>query len=133
MTGSRVVRGLTGVYNADGGFRGEVAYAIGKVRGTAHCALCDLTHRGLHQRPEWGALVATLPVPFTTVHLNERADEVAAASEGRTPCVIAHTDTGPVVVLGPEELEQVGTSVLRFDQILRDALDAAGLLLPQSE
>jgi hypothetical protein len=133
MTDSRVVRRLTGVYNTDGGIRGEVAYAIGKARGTARCALCDLTQRGLQQRPEWAALVATMPVPFETVHLNERDEAVTAASEGRTPCVLAHTDAGPELVLGPEDLEQVGVSVLRFDQVLHDALDKAGLVLPRDD
>ena len=35
---------LVGVYHADGGLLGELRYAYGKVRGTAHCSLCDITH-----------------------------------------------------------------------------------------
>ena len=31
-------------YHADGGPIGEVRYIIGKLLGTAHCALCDITH-----------------------------------------------------------------------------------------
>lgn len=132
MAGARKVRRLTGVYNADGGVRGELAYAIGKARGTTHCALTDLTHLGRRRRPEWDALVATLGVPFETVHLNEREPEIAEASDGHTPCVLAHTGTGLVMLLGPDDLERIGTSVLRFDQTMREAADAEALVLPLS-
>ena len=63
---------LTGAYHADGGLRGELAYAIGRIRGTAHCALCEVTHRGLRPKREWTSLAADLGVPFDLVHLNER-------------------------------------------------------------
>ncbi|MGW0662291.1 hypothetical protein [Streptodolium elevatio] len=132
MAGARTVQRLTGVCDADGGFRGELAYAIGRARGTAHCALSDLTHAGRRRRPEWDALLATLGVPFDVVYLNERDDAVAAASEGRVPCVLAHTDTGIVVLLGPDDLAAIGTSVLRFDQTMREAADAEALVLPLS-
>ncbi|WP_436774691.1 hypothetical protein [Yinghuangia sp. YIM S09857] len=132
MAGARTVRRLTGVCAADGGIRGELAFALGKARGTAHCALSDLTHAGRRRRPEWDALVATMGVPFEVVHLNERDEAVAAASEGRTPCVLAHTDSGIVVLLGPEDLAAIGTSVLRFDQTIREAADAEALVLPLS-
>ncbi|WTW93514.1 hypothetical protein OG216_09065 [Streptomycetaceae bacterium NBC_01309] len=132
MAGARTVRRLTGVCDADGGFRGELAYAIGKARGTAHCALSDLTHTGRRRRPDWDALLATLGVPFDVVHLNERDEAVVAASKGRTPCVLAHTDTGIVMLLGPDYLAAIGTNVLRFDQTMREAADAEALLLPLS-
>lgn len=34
---------LIGVYDARGSLLGEVAYLWGKVRGTRHCSLCDIT------------------------------------------------------------------------------------------
>ena len=46
------VNRLVGVYDADGGLLGEAAYVWGKVRGTRHCALCDITHRRVRRRPE---------------------------------------------------------------------------------
>src|SRR5918997_1904740 len=93
-TTTGVIQGLVGVYHADGGLRGELAYLIGKVRGTAECALCDVTHHALGRKREWRAMVGELGVPFDLVHLNERTPEVRAASEGRTPCVLARTGAG---------------------------------------
>lgn len=124
------IRRMTGVYHTDGGLRGELAYAIGKIRGTAHCALCDITHRGLRTKPAWTALVADIPVPFGLVHLNERTPQVAAASDGHTPCVLAHTDDGLVRLLGPEDLDRLAGDVTRFATALRAAAGRAGLHLP---
>jgi hypothetical protein len=38
---STVIR-LIGVYDADGGLRGEIAYLAGKLGGH-HCSLCDVS------------------------------------------------------------------------------------------
>ena len=48
------VKKAYGVYHADGGIIGELAYVWGKIRGTAHCALCDITHRGYLLRKNGG-------------------------------------------------------------------------------
>ncbi|MEH0936485.1 hypothetical protein [Micromonospora psammae] len=122
-----VIRGIVGVYHADGGLRGELAYLIGKARGTAHCGLCDVTHHALGRRREWRELVAALGVPVELVHLNERSPAVRAASEGRTPCVLAVTDAGHRPLLGPDELAEVDGDVARFATALRGAADRAGL------
>lgn len=89
---------LTGVYDADGGLRGEAAYLWGKLAGR-HCALCDITHSPVRRRREWDAYVAGLPVPFDVVHRNERTPQVDRASAGHEPCVVAHLDSGEVVLL----------------------------------
>ncbi|SCL31317.1 hypothetical protein GA0070616_4242 [Micromonospora nigra] len=122
-----VIRGLVGVYHADGGLRGELAYVVGKLRGTAECALCDITHGALGRKREWRELLPQLGVPVDLVHLNERTAEVCAASEGRTPCVLAMTGTGPVPLLGPADLAALDGSVARFAARLRAAADEAGL------
>jgi hypothetical protein len=35
---------LTGVYNANGGIMGELAYVLGHLVGARECNLCDITH-----------------------------------------------------------------------------------------
>ncbi|MFC4021881.1 hypothetical protein ACFOW4_28620 [Micromonospora sp. GCM10011542] len=127
------IHGLVGVYQADGGLRGELAYLIGKVRGTAECALCDVTHHALGRKREWRELVGELGVPFDLVHLNERTAEVRAASAGRTPCVLARTGDDLVPLLGPAELAGLDGSVTRFATSLRAAAGRAGLVWPASE
>ena len=67
--GVNVVR-LVGVYNADGTVFGELSYFVGKRLGRAHCALCDITHGLVRERPAWQECVAALPVPFEMFHRN---------------------------------------------------------------
>ncbi|MEZ5114777.1 MAG: hypothetical protein R2737_00805 [Candidatus Nanopelagicales bacterium] len=131
----RPVRRLTGVYHADGGLRGELAYVVGKALGRAHCALCDVTHSPVRRKREWDAYVSALGVPFDLVHLNERSPAVAAATGMATPAVLAHVPgAGPaedlVVVLGPADLDTVGGDVAGFGAALGRALGRAGLALP---
>jgi len=71
---------LVGVYRAEGSLRGEIAYVVGKLLGTAHCALCDITHSPVRRKAAWDRMAAGLGVPFELVHLDERdADPPATA------------------------------------------------------
>jgi hypothetical protein len=128
---SGTVDRFIGVYHADGGLRGELRYAIGKVRGDAHCGLCDITHRGVRTKAQWKAMVQDLSVPFELVHLNERDSDVRAASAQRTPCVLVRTRDGDLVfLLGPGDLDRLGGDVAAFAARLAQAVDDAGLIAP---
>ncbi len=113
---------LWGVYHADGGLMGELAYVFGKLRGTAHCALCDITHGSVAKKPEWKRLEAELDIPMELVHLNEQSPELEQVTEGRTPCVVSQTGNEWRLVMGPEALESCNASVDRFRERLADAL-----------
>ena len=98
------IRRFVGVYDADGGLRGEIAYLAGKVTGR-HCSLCDITHSPVRRRRAWDEYVAALPVPFDVVHRNERTPELTEATEGREACVVAERDDGAIVfLLGNDDL-----------------------------
>jgi hypothetical protein len=125
----RPVDELIGVYNADGGIVGELRYVTGKLLGRAHCALCDITHRGVSARPEFTRACARIPVPFTLRHLNERPGDVRDASGEAVPCVLARTGGDLVVLLGPADLEACAKDADEFERRLRAATDAAGLTL----
>ncbi|MEV4665179.1 hypothetical protein AB0J85_24910 [Micromonospora echinofusca] len=127
---ARTVRGFTGVYHADGGIRGELAYIAGKLLGRAHCGLCDITHGPLHRKRQWDAFVACLGVSFHLVHLNERDSAISDISQGATPCVIAHTDAGPILVMNPEQVDAANGDVEAFADLLRHALTQHALDLP---
>ncbi|MBK6763976.1 MAG: hypothetical protein IPG68_12220 [Micrococcales bacterium] len=117
---------LIGVYHADGGLAGEAKYVIGKLLGTAHCALCDITHSPVRRRPAWDAMVVRLGVPFRLVHLNEMSDEVAGAvTRSGSPVVLQRTDAGLSVLLAPDELESLGGAVDAFEQAVRTRLSRA--------
>lgn len=128
----RHIERVVGVYQANGGIVGEVAYVTGKLLGRAHCSLCDITHSPLRRKGEWDAFVASLPVPLDVVHLNERDETVLAATEGRTPCVVALVNDGaPRMLIEAATLEGLAGSVDRFADALRTAvLDLAQALEP---
>jgi len=131
MPGARTVDELIGAYQADGGPAGELRYLVGKLVGTAHCELCDISH-GLRvsARPAWKAFVLGCSVPFRTVHMNERSPELARATDGRTPCVVARVEGWLVLVLGPEALARCRGDVDAFREELTRGLARAGLQLP---
>ena len=130
------VEALIGIYRADGGIRGELTYLVGKVRGTAHCALCDITHSPVRRKRAWNAMVAGLGVPFELLHLNERSAHVIAAAGDRSPIVLAQIrEPGApllrlVLVLDEDQVEQPDGSVGVFEQALRRSLTRLGLSLP---
>jgi hypothetical protein len=125
-----VVDRLSIVYDARGGIVGELAYAIGRARGTRHCALCGLTHGRVRERPVWRAFRASLPVPVDAFHLNDRPPEVAAASGGAAPAVVAHAGAETVLLLGREQLEAIGGDLDAFRAALEEQRRAAGLEWP---
>jgi hypothetical protein len=125
------IRRLLGVYDADGGLRGEIAYIAGKFRGR-HCSLCDITHSPVRRRRDWDAYVGTLPVPFDVVHRNERSPALTRATEGREACVVAECNDGSIAfLLGNDELTRAG-DVQGLAQALGEAVDAAGLQWPDA-
>jgi hypothetical protein len=122
---------LVGVYRANGGLLGELAYVLSKLVGRAHCALCDVTHSPLRRRSEWDRLVARLGVPFELLHLDECTGEVQrlVPDMSAAPAVLAVSDGRTEVLLGADELEPVAGDIAAFEQVLRAALAARSLTL----
>jgi hypothetical protein len=119
------------VYNADGTLRGELGYFIGARLGRAHCSLCDITHGLVRERAEWRSGRARLPVAFDTYHRNDQPDAVRGATGDTTPIVAAETDTGVVVLLGPDALDTCAGSVNELVAAVERAVDDAGLTWPR--
>jgi hypothetical protein len=115
---------LVGVYDADGGLLGEAAYVWGKVRGTRHCGLCDITHSAVRRKAEWDRMAASLPVPVRLLHLNELDDDlrVAVAAAG-APVVLARDGAGWTDLLGAAELDELAGSVAAFEAAVRRRLE----------
>ena len=102
---------LVGVYDADGTMRGELAYWVGARLGRRHCSLCDITHGSVRERPEWADCRFGMPVPFDTYHRNDQPDAVRSAASGQAPVVVAETDTGPMLLLTPSDLDACAGSI----------------------
>jgi hypothetical protein len=118
---------VLGVYDADGGVRGELAYAVGKVLGRAHCSLCDVTHGTVRRKRDWDAFVREMRVPVRVAHRNETGPEERAVTVGeRLPLVLGRTREGHwQVLLDADRLDALDGSVPAFGSALRDALAAA--------
>ena len=121
-----VVR-LVGVYDADHTLRGELTYWIGARLGRAHCALCDITHGIARERADWRACRASFPVPFDTFHRDDQPEEVRGSIGDALPAVVAETDDGIVVLLGPDALDACDGSVDALRTAVDDALVRSGL------
>ena len=117
---------LVGVYDADGGLLGEAAYVWGKVRGTRHCGLCDITHSTVRRKGEWDRMVARLPVPVPVrlLHLNELDDDLrAVVAATRAPVVLAREVGAWRELIGVAELDEMAGSVDAFEAAVRRRLD----------
>lgn len=115
---------LVGVYDADGGLLGEAAYVWGKVRGTRHCGLCDITHSTVRRKGEWDRMVARLPVPVRLLHLNELDGDLrAAVAATRAPVVLARESGAWRELIGATELDEMAGSVDAFEAATRRRLD----------
>ena len=115
---------LVGVYDADGGLLGEAAYVWGKVRGTRHCGLCDITHSTVRRKGEWDRMVARLPVPVRLLHLNELDDDLrAAVASTRAPVVLAREAGTWRELVAAAELDDMAGSVDAFAAAVRRRLD----------
>jgi hypothetical protein len=113
---------LIGIYDADGGLRGELRYLLGRWRGMAHCSLCDVTHGRVREREAFRSLRALLPVPFTLLHRNELSAEFQAATGNDTPCVLVRTDGELSKILDASAIEACGGDVDAFNNSLHEAL-----------
>ena len=112
------IREIVGVYHADGGVMGELRYVLGKARGTAHCALCDITHSTVRRKAAWDDACRTFPHPIRLVHLNERSPEEVAACTLGTPTVLASFADGTYrAVMGPDDLELEGSVSAFFNAL----------------
>lgn len=118
---------LIGVYNADGGLRGELAYVFGHMVGLAECALCDITHSPLWKKKAWKdmeqRLKSDLGHEFVLLHRNETDEAERKASAGREPCVLIEGDDGQLsMIVDWNDLSAAKGSVEVFERILRSKL-----------
>lgn len=128
-TEPRDVERLVGIYNASGTLWGELSYWLKARVGVAHCALCDITHGSVREKDEWKRCRSRLPVPVVTVHLDERDEAMAAFTDGRTPCVVAETADGLVMLVESDQLAACdGSPTCLVDAIAANA-DARALRL----
>ena len=119
------VKRAYGIYHADGGILGELSYVWGKIRGTAHCALCDITHKGVSMKKEWREMSDNLDFDIELLHLNEQFPELEKITLGKTPCVVVSHGENLEIVVDADDLEECKKSVNSFRETLESALRSA--------
>ena len=123
------IRGtLIGVYKADGGIVGELAYFFGHLIGARSCSLCSITHSPISKKPAFKALEEHLlsehGILVRMVHLNERNEREQKASEGREPCVLLeYPDQSISMFLDSTDLKALAASVSEFKKLIISRLD----------
>ena len=122
-TGPDRWRRLIGVYDADGGLRGELAYLTGRLLGVAHCALCEITHGRSGEKAGFRAMRRSLGVPVETIHRNEQPEGLGEVTRGRLPCVVGETADGYELLLGRADLETCRGDVPCLEAALLRAID----------
>lgn len=124
------IRRLIGVYDANATLRGELAYFVGARLGRTHCSLCDITHGLARERSDWQACRAGLPVAFDTFHRDDQPESVRSATSNTVPVVVAETNSGLVLLLGPDELLACAGSPEALVHAIESAAAAGGLNWP---
>ena len=112
---------LVGIYNAKGSLIGELQYFWGKIRGTAHCALCDITHGKLKEKVSFKECKQGLGVPFELLHLDELNPELEKFINN-APCVIGVKGNSYSIILNSEELENCKSDVGAFSDLLNSKI-----------
>ena len=116
------VDALVGIYNAEGSLAGEIRYLWSKLRGQGHCALCDITHRGVRQKPAFQACLEDIAIPFELLHLDELSAELTELTTGQVPCVLARRGRVHSILLDAAALTDCDGDVGRFRKRLEQAL-----------
>lgn len=116
---------LLGVYDADGGLRGELAYLVGHLLGRRECALCDITHSPVRRKPAWDSMVAGLGLTFRLRHRNElTAAETSVVERVGAPVVLVVEGDDIDVLLDARTLQGADGDVVGFQTLLEEALAA---------
>ena len=117
---------LIGVYNANGGFVGELAYFFGHLIGIRDCKLCDVTHSPVKKKAAWKEFEKRIldeGYEFALVHKNERTEAQVEASDGREPCVLIEYEDGSLsMILDWNDLKAAKGDVVSFEKILKSKL-----------
>ena len=114
---------IYGIYHADGGIIGELSYVWGKITGTAHCSLCDITHSGISMKREWKDFTNKLDMDFELLHLNEQNSDLADFTKGKTPCVVTRESGELRIIVDAVSLEGCNKSVSSFKKIIKSSLN----------
>jgi hypothetical protein len=119
---------LIGVYKADGGIAGELAYFFGHLIGTQSCSLCDISHSPIKKKSAFKALERELlekhSIAVRMIHMNERNERELKASAGREPCILLeYPDESISMFLDSVDLKALSGNVSSLHKLIESRLD----------
>ena len=120
--GEERVGRLIGVYDADAGMLGELAFVTGRVLGLVRCALCEIMHGPRGDEPNLRGLTLAHGIEIRMLHRNEQPPDLRRVTEGNTPCIVAETDRGYEALVTRADLESCQGDVVCLDRLLQRAL-----------
>lgn len=126
----RPVRRLVFAWNASSGRLSAWADNVRKFFGVGSCALCEITHGYSGEKREWTECRQELGLEIDSVHRDELDGDLREMVGERLPAVVAQTDDGLELLLGPDALDRCPRSVDAFRELLLDQVSARGLELP---
>jgi len=114
MTAKQPVHKLILVYAADSGKLSAFVDSARKLFQLKGCTLCSITHGLAGEKGEWRECREELGLPVDYLHRDELSEELRRVVGTQLPCVLAQTDAGPVLLLGPDVLDRCRGSVDDF-------------------
>jgi hypothetical protein len=126
----RPIERLVLVYGADSGRLNALVDSAKKLLRVKGCSLCAITHGLAGERSEWRECREALGVPIDTYHRDEMPPDVAAALGAGVPAVLAQSDGGLQMLMGPEVLDRLQGGISDFRGRLLTHAAMKGLSLP---
>tara|TARA_B100001123_G_scaffold97100_1_gene111810 strand:- start:45 stop:473 length:429 start_codon:yes stop_codon:yes gene_type:complete len=102
------------IYNANGGFIGELSYFIKKYIKGFNCAMCDITHNKIRIKGEWKRKQAEFDYDLKALHLDEQPEMLHDFTKNKAPCVIGITNNKLQLLISDEELRAINGDVNLF-------------------
>ncbi|MDG1065661.1 MAG: hypothetical protein P8O91_05545 [Luminiphilus sp.] len=115
------------IYDADGTLSGELGYALGKLAGTRHCALCDISHGWNPAGKAAWRKDSGLSCSLQWLHRDEQSSDLAAYTLGKLPLVVEQRNDGFRTLLDAEKLEACNGDYEAFLALLEAEVPVAAL------
>ena len=113
---------LYGIYDANAGIFGKLAYASGRLTKNKHCYLCDITHNLAWKKSESTEFTQGFDIPIKLLHINEQSEEMHNLTLGKTPCVIIEDGGGFREIINRHTLRSCKGDVEAFREVLSQHL-----------
>lgn len=115
------------VFNADWSVAGGLTYLKDRISGTEPCELCAITYSGLSKKGEWKRCEKDIRAPVKEMYRNQLDGALKALLADGFPAVVAETDAGYELLIGPAALKAFERDPVQLHQALLAAIEHKGI------